>query len=660
MFKKISEILVGKSKDPLDREVFHQLSLVAFLAWVGLGADGLSSSAYGPEEAYRALGLQFHYLAFYLVIAVALTVTIISISYSQTIELFPSGGGGYVVATKLLGEKTGLVSGSALVVDYILTISISIAAGVDAILSLDLFPAGWHAWKLDMEFALALGLIWLNLRGIKESVQTLLPIFLVFIATHAVLIFYGVFARASELPVVFHGAIRETGEVVGTAGWTGLLALLLRAYSLGGGTYTGIEAVSNGINNLREPKVKTGRRTMLYMAVSLALTAGGILFCYMLWDVKVKEGNTLNAVLAEQLFGSWTLGGWRLGPSLVFVTLVSEGMLLFIAAQAGFVDGPNVLSNMAVDSWVPHRFANLSQRLVRMNGILVMGLAALFLLWLTGGRVDTLVVLYSINVFVTFTLSQLSMCVHWWQARRTQAHWKHRFLINGLGMTLTAIILVATTVLKFGQGGWVTLVITGGFIASCVLVRRHYVGVGRALRRLDDMLLNLPFPEATGAEAVQAPDPSGPTAVLLVNGYSGLGIHTLFSIRSLFRHQEFKNFVFVSVGRIDSYRFKGVEEIDNLKRSVVADLEKYCELARRIGYAAEYRYALDTDVLNAISKLCEGVAADYVAPIFFAGKLIFARENFLNKALHNQTAMEIQRRLLFEGHNMIVMPIRVL
>jgi amino acid transporter len=659
VFKKISELLIGKSKNPLDSEVFHQLSLVAFLAWVGLGADGLSSSSYGPEETYRALGGMYHHLAFFLALATALTVFVISISYSQTIALFPSGGGGYVVASKLLGEKTGLVAGNALLVDYVLTIATSIAAAVDAIFSLQSFQGPWMAHKLAIELALVVGLIWLNLRGIKESVQALLPIFLVFVATHAVLVFYGIISQGHRLPEVTSSAFVETGEVVSKVGWMGLAVLVLRAYSLGGGSYTGIEAVSNGINALREPKVHTARRTMVYMAVSLALTAGGLLFCYMLWDVRVEEGSTLNAVLTRQIFGSWALGGWQIGAWLVVITLVSEGLLLVIAAQTGFVDGPNVLANMAVDSWVPHRFANLSQRLVRRNGVLVMGLSALLILWMTGGKVDTLVVLYSINVFITFTLSQLSMTLHWWKVRKEQKDWWHRFFVNGLGTALTSIILVATTTLKFRQGGWITLVITGALIGLCALVRLHYAGVRKALRRLDDMLVNLPFPESTAAEP-KALDPSGPTAVVLVNNYNGLGIHTIFSIRNLFRQQDFKNFIFITVGRIDSYRFKGVEEIENLRHQVEVDLQKYVDLARRMGYAAESRYALDTDVLTSISKLCEAVAADYVAPVFFSGKLIFARENFFNRTLHNQTSMEIQRRLLFEGHNMIVMPIRVL
>lgn len=645
---------MGDAKDPLAKNIFHQMSLVAFLAWVGLGADGLSSSSYGPEEAFRALGEGHHHLGLYLALATAITVFIISASYNQIIELFPGGGGGYVVASKLLGEGAGLVSGSALVVDYVLTISISIAAGIEAFYSI----GHLESHKLAVEIAVACGMIWLNLRGIKESIKTMLPIFLVFVSTHLVLIGWGIMAHADTLPQVLAGTVNETHEMITNQGFFPMIFLLLTAYSLGGGTYTGIEAVSNGLSVLREPRVKTGRRTMLYMAISLAFTAGGILLLYMLWDTHKVEGQTMNATLADQIFGSWKIGQFGVGKIFVFITIASEGALLFVAAQAGFVDGPNVLSNMAVDSWLPHRFANLSIRLVRKNGIMLMGLAALGILYITGGRVGVLVVLYSINVFITFTLSQLSMCKHWWEVRSSHSDWKHRFAINGLGLILTSTILIAITVIKFGHGGWMTLVITGGFIGVCLFVRKHYRETRLALKRLDDMLIDLPFPETVPAELPRQPE--GPTAVLLVNGYSGLGIHAIFSIRKLFKHQEFKNLIFLHVGRIDSSKFKGVEEIENLRQSVESDLRRYVDLARRMGYASEYHYSMGIDVIDEISKLCDQVAMEYVEPVFFSAKLIFARENWTNRFMHNQTSMELQRRLLFEGHNMIVLPIRVL
>jgi amino acid transporter len=655
MLKKLGEKLLGKEKNPLSDEVFNELSLVAFLAWVGLGADGLSSSAYGPEEAFRALHGHPH-LAIYLALATAVTVLIISFSYNQIVELFPHGGGGYAVVSKLMGPGWGLICGAALVVDYILTISISIAAGVDAVFSF--MPVEWAAHKVAVASAFIVLLIWLNMRGVKESIKVLTPIFLVFVFTHLALILWGVFSHGAQLPDLLHQSVMETHETVAQDGWFFLIFLLLRAYSLGGGTYTGIEAVANGMNTLAEPKVKTGKRTMLYMSLSLAFTAGGILLCYMLWNIQHTEGKTMNAVLVESVFGNWTLWGVAVGKPLIYITLASEGLLLFVAAQAGFIAGPTVLSNMAADSWLPHRFANLSVRLVRQNGILLMGVTALMVLWYTKGAVSVLVVLYSINVFITFTLSQLAMSKHWWATRRQQKDWRPRFAINGIGFLLTSVILVATTIIKFGQGGWVTLAITGAFIGLCLLTNRHYKSVKQALRRLDDLLVDLPIPEMSPEEVPAVPE--GPTAVLLVNGYNGLGIHAIFSIRKLFRSQEFKNFIFVSVGQIDSSKFKGSEEIENLRSDIQRGLDRYVDLAKRMGYYAESRMALGTDRVSELTRICSNIADDFVEPIFFCGKLVFAEENNMTRALHNQTAMEIQRRLMFAGLNTIVVPVRVL
>ena len=336
--ERVSDLVFGKPKDPLDSNVFHKLSLIAFLAWVGLGADGLSSSAYGPEETYKALGGQYHHIALYLALAVAATVFIISASYSQIIEHFPSGGGGYVVASKLLHPVAGLISGSALIVDYILTINISIAAGVDAIG--DFMPGAFVAHKLAVEVLLVLLLIWLNMRGIKESVTTLLPIFILFVITHIVLIVAGLIGHGSQIMPVVRSTFLETHQIVGgPLGAWGFLVIFFTAYSLGGGTYTGMEAVSNGLQNLREPRVQTGKSTMLYMATSLSLAAGGILVLYMLWDTPAVKDETMNGTLSKQIFGPWTLFRLPVGQWLITLTLLSEGMLLFIAAQTDTFEG---------------------------------------------------------------------------------------------------------------------------------------------------------------------------------------------------------------------------------------------------------------------------------------------------------------------------------
>ena len=648
-FKKL---VFGKAKDPLDPKVFHQISLVAFLAWVGLGADGLSSSAYGPEEAYLALGEHF-FLALPLAILMAVTVFVISASYSQIIELFPTGGGGYLVATKLLGTKAGLVSGGALVVDYMLTITISVASAGDQIFSF--LPPSMHGAKFGVQIFLIFFLIYLNLRGTKESVLFLLPIFLVFVVAHIVAIVLGIFPNAGQVSTVATQTTGElTGDIQGLGVWA-TLGILLHAYSLGGGTYTGIEAVSNSLQVLREPRVVTGKKTMRYMAVSLAFTASGLLLCYLLNQVVHEPGKTLNASLLEKIYGGLFSSSWPVAYGLVVITLLSEAAILLVAAQTGFIGGPTLLSNMAIDSWVPHRFSHLSDYLVTRYGVWFMGLASLAFLLYTGGQVKILVVMYSINVFLTFTLSQLGLCRHWLQAK-DKRHWR-KLGVSGLGLMLTATILVVTVVIKFAEGGWVTVLVTTGFIFVCYIVRSHYNEVRGALKSLDDTLINIPFhPDLK--KPVPVKDPLAPTAVVITRDFDGIGIHSLLSIARLFPNH-FKNVVFVSVGLIDSGRFKGLSEIENLRRSKEEDLKSFVDFGNCLGWYAEYRCSLGIDLMEELEKLCKSVAQEFPKSVFFAGKLVFQKENFLARLLHNHTPHTLQQRLQFEGLEMMVLPIRV-
>ena len=653
MASSLKEIFLGKPKNPLDPRVFHQISLIAFLAWVGLGADGLSSSAYGPEEAYLALGGHL-FLALPLAFLMALTVFVISASYNQIIELFPSGGGGYLVATKLLGPKVGLVSGGALVVDYMLTITISVASGADAIFSF--LPPAVHGAKLGVEVALIFFLIYLNLRGTKESVVFLLPIFLVFVLAHLVAILLGIFPHGAEVPTI---AARTYQEVSGDLQGVGLfatLSILLHAYSLGGGTYTGIEAVSNGLQVLREPRVVTGKRTMRYMAFSLAFTASGLLLAYLLNQVGHEPGKTLNASLLERIYGGIFSPASPAAYLAVVVTLMSEAAILLVAAQTGFIGGPTLLSNMAVDSWVPHRFSHLSDYLVTRYGVWFMGLSSLGFLLYTGGRVKILVVMYSINVFLTFTFSQMGLCRHWLAVRKQRQAWLGKISVSGFGLVLTATILVITVIIKFAEGGWVTVVVTSSFIFLCYLVRVHYDRVRRALKALDGTLTDIPF--QPDLNPVPAKDPNAPTAVVIVRDFDGIGVHTLLTIPQLFPHH-FKNVVFISVGQIDSSQFKGASEIENLRRVKEENLQSYVEFANCLGWYAEWRSSLGIDLLDELVKLCKATAQDFPRSVFFAGKLVFEEESLFTRALHNHTPMTLQQKLQFEGLQMIILPIRV-
>jgi amino acid transporter len=648
VLRRLRRRILGKPLDIEEPSIFHRLALVPLLAWIGLGADGLSSSSYGPHEAFTAL-YPHSYLAVFVGLATAFTVAVIAYAYSRIIEHFPHGGGGYIVATHTLGKGVGVVSGSALLVDYVLTITVSLASCGDAIFSF--LPLHLHELKLPFVIFLMVLLVVLNLRGVKESITVLAPIFFLFVLTHALLIGYGFFTRASQIAPLVTDVKVDLHRDIAAIGLVGVVGLLLRAFSLGGGTYTGLEAVSNGMQIMREPRVQTGKRTMLYMAVSLAITAGGLLLCYYLFQVHPVEGQTMNAVLAGVAFGSWPLGGL-----IALITLLSEGALLIVGAQAGFVDGPRVMSNMATDSWLPHRFSSLSERLTMQNGVLLMGIASFALLLYTRGSVAALVVMYSINVFITFSLSQLGMIRFYLLYREREPRWRNHIVVHIVGFLVCVTILSITIYEKLGEGGWITLLLTGLVVTFCYLIRGHYNKALRAMRRLEETLSDLPADAPYNEEPV---DPKEMTAVLLVGGYNGFGLHTLLSIVSHWPGV-YKNFIFASVAEIDSGAFKGIAEVEALKQSVTKDLVKYVKVTRKHGFPADFRMDVSTDVVEGATELVKSIAAEFPRTTVFTGKLVFRNESPFHKILHNETAFAIQTRLQWEGISTVILPIRVM
>jgi amino acid transporter len=652
--KKIREVILGKALDPMKTETRHSMALVAFLAWVGLGADGLSSSAYGPEETFRALGTHTH-LGLYMAIATAVTVFIIALAYNQVIELFPTGGGGYRVATKLVGPYMGLVSGCALILDYVLTIAISIASGVDALASF--LPLGFQPYKLWAEAFFIGLLIVMNLRGLKEAIQILLPIFLGFVVTHLVLIVYGIVAHASHLPALVPATMVETSELARSIGWTGVAGMLLLAYSQGGGTYTGLEAVSNNVNLLAEPRVRTGKMTMLYMALSLAFTAGGIILLYLLWDAKPVAGETLNASTFKAIIDSMGLGGPVLNQMLLVVVLAFEAGLLFVAANTGFLGGPSVLSNMASDSWVPHKFRYLSTRLVTQNGILVMGIAALAILFWTEGQVTLLVVLYSISVFLTFAISLFGLCLYWWQNRKLHegVRWVRRFLLSLVGFVICAGILAILLYERFTEGGWATVAIIGAIAGLCVYVRNHYRETKRAIHSVDEVFASQPFGPVTGSVE---PEQEAQTAVFIVGTSRGGGLHALLWVLRMFPGH-FKNFIFVNARTVDSHAYGGEGALEKMREDAAETLEYFVDFCQSHGMASSSYIGFGTDAVDEITKMCEQINGEYPNSIFFTSKLIFSTDNWFTRLLHNQAALAVQRRLHLEGLQMVILPMKV-
>jgi amino acid transporter len=532
---------------------------------------------------------------------------------------------------------------------------VSVASGADAVFSF--LPAGWQPYKLYVAAGGIVLLLLMNLRGVKESVVPLVPIFLIFLGMHLYAIVAAAVSHASEVDRITAALGADLSGLRQSVGCWGIMILVLRAYGMGAGTYTGIEAVSNGLPILREPKVRTARRTLWSMAASLSVMVFGLMLAYLLFDIRPQYGKTFNAMVCEKVVAEWPT---RWGAAFVFITLLSEGGLLFAAAQTGFVGGPNVLATMARDRWVPVRFALLSNRLVVQNGVLLIGSAALVTLLLSGGSVHLLVVLYSINVFITFSFSQLGMIRHWLSCGLPLRCRVSKLLVSVSGLALTLVILASLVILKFNHGGWVTVITTLVVIGLVWRVRREYDLTAKSLRRLDDLV---PAVEGSlgvsAAAAAEGSRPKGPvrTAVLLVNGYGGIGLHSLLAIMRVFGDL-YRRFVFVQVGVIDHAAFKGTTELVALEAHSRAEVDKYVQLMRRRGVEAEGVVVTGLDVAEELANLAPKIVQRYPNAVFFGGQIVFKTDSVMTRMLHNWTIFEIQRRLYQQGAQVVILPIR--
>jgi amino acid transporter len=651
--QRLSHLFLGPPRDPLGKETRQHVALAAFFAWVGLGADGLSSSCYGPEEAFVALGAHTH-LAVFLAIATAITVVIISLAYSQVIELFPDGGGGYRVASTLISPKAGLVAGSAIIVDYVLMIAISVASGTDALFSS--FPSEWQPFKVGVESLLIIFLAYLNLRGMKESIKILLPIFMCFVVSHLLVIVYGIGSHASGIGDLVPNAVSESNELSSQLGMLFVVSLFLKAFSLGGGTYTGIETVSNNMHTLAQPRIRTGRWTMFLVAVSLSFMAAGIILLYLLWGVTRVPGETLNATTFRAITAGWQIAGHDVSGGIVAALLLFETGLLLVAANAGFLAGPSVLANMANDRWVPHFFSALSSRLVTRNGVVLMALAAIAALFITDGKVHVLVILYSINVFLTFSLSLTGLCIHWIRSRRENRWWIPRLFMSTLGLIVCVSILAVTTYEKFFTGAWMTIIITSVVILTGWAINRHYRIIGLRMREADEL-----FAEAdTSTRKVDECPPMekmDSTAVILVSESYGNGMHTLLWLLRLFPGV-FRNVLFIGVGEIGSEQFARDKSLDELRKGIKTTLKLLSGYCTRRGIPSSYFVAYGTDVVDEYTKLVHQVMSEFPRAVFFGSKLIFDNENIITQMLHNQTAYILQRRLHRLGRTMVILPMK--
>ncbi len=643
-------------KDPMNSETWRHAALVAVLAWAGVGADSLSSANYGPEEAYKALHLSGHEpLVLWLALITALTVVVISLAYVQIIRLFPNGGGGYKAATRLVHPYAGLLSGSALIVDYSLTIAISVAAATDAMFNL--FPLEWVAYK---PFANAGGLgflLFLNLRGVRESVTVLAPVFFGFLAIHVILIGFGLFAKSDELVSAVVNAEQHVTATTNEGGTWALVAIIATAYAAGAGTYTGIEALSENAQFLKPPRAQTGARAMTLIAISLAVLAGGIMLLYTVWLPELQEGKTLNAVVFEATLAQLFPDAELARQIILAVAMVFAAALLLVAAASGFLGGPTVLAWMAIDKWAPHSFAHLSNKLVAQNGVLAMGLAAGALLLFTGGQVHSLVVLYSINVFLTFSLSLTGLARYNFTHRREMkfGQWLSRTFISCIALIVAVSILITLFLAKFSQGAWVAVVVALMLAACGYWIRDHYRRFDKSMEStFDDLLMRDP------SAAIEIPKPAKmKRPVGVVTGAQGAaGLHALMHAQRLFRGQ-FDSVLIISAGEVDAEAYGGHEALERLKSQVGERCAKIVAWCRDHGMPAKVYTGFSTDAVETLEELCIKARQDYPNVVFVATRPMTRPHGWASTMLHGGTALSLQRRL--HGHDapLLVLPMRV-
>jgi amino acid transporter len=464
-FQKLKRILIG---NPIETEMAHHERIPKWKALAVLSSDALSSVAYATEEVLIPLSLFATAAVAWsipIAIAIALLLVIITISYRQTIDAYPGGGGAYTVAKENLGTNAGLIAGGALLIDYVLTVAVSVAAGVENIASAVPMLA---EHKEAMGVALICVVMVLNLRGIKESASIFaLPTYL-FIFSYILLIAVGAYQVLTGQAPSVAPIIHETYPAIP-------IFLLLRAFSSGCSALTGVEAISNGIPVFKNPAQSNAKQTMLWMSTILGVLFLSITLLAHLYGIVPREGETAVSLLATAIFGK---------SMLYYLVQVSTALILLLAANTSYADFPRLASLLAKDGFLPRQLASLGDRLVFSNGILGLSLASIMLIVGFHGETHHLIPLYAVGVFLSFTLSQSGMMVHHYRTRHVG--WVRSLIFNCLGAFTTFVVLLVLSSTKFFGGAWMVIVLIPLLVLLFKKIRAHYVFTARKLMHAAD------------------------------------------------------------------------------------------------------------------------------------------------------------------------------
>jgi len=465
----ILDVLLGRPLSTFEEEG-QRIGLLAGIAIFGL--DALSSAAYGPEAALtvmRPMGDLGNRYIVPISLGIVALLTIVFFSYRQTIAAYPGGGGSYTVARENLGAFPGLLAGTALMIDYILTVAVGISAGVGALVSAApaLQP---HTLSLCLAILAAITLI--NLRGIREAGLVFMAPTYLFVGSLLIAIAVGIgktlAAGGSPVPVMPPPLLAPPTAAVG-------LWLLLQAFSSGCATMTGVEAVSNGVSVFREPTVKTAQRTLAAVIAILIMLLGGIAYLSKAYRVGATEpGAAGYQSTLSQLLGAISGRGWFYSIAISSIVIV-----LVLSANTSFADFPRLCRIVSRNGYLPNSFGVRGRRLVYTEGILVLCVISGVLLVIFGGVTDRLIPLYAIGAFMAFTLSQAGMVMHW--KRTGGRHAGKSMLVNAVGATATGITAVVVLVAKFAEGAWITMLLIPSLLAVMISVKKHYDAVSREI-----------------------------------------------------------------------------------------------------------------------------------------------------------------------------------
>src|SRR5256884_1808975 len=456
LLSAIKQVLVGK---PIPSPLAHHERLSRVTGLAVLSSDALSSVAYATEEILRVLVLVGTAALGYaspIAFVIAAILAVVVFSYRQTIHAYPTGGGAYLVSKDNLGEMPALIAAAALLIDYILTVAVSIAAGVAAITSA--FPQ-WHVNRIELTLGFVVVLMVGNLRGIRESGNIFAIPTYFFIVTTLGLIGVGIWRVVSGdvQPVVTPDPVRSEGASLA-------MFLVLRAFANGCTAMTGVEAVSNGVPAFRPPEAKNAAATMLMMAVLSIAMFLGITLLSQTYHILPSERETVVSQLARGVYGD--------RGAAYYAVQAATMLILVLAANTAYADFPRLASILARDRYVPRQFMNQGDRLAFSNGIVGLSAFAGVLLVAFGGDTHSLIPLYMIGVFVSFTLSQAGMVLHW--RREGGAGWRTSAAINGTGALVTGVVLIVVAITKAAEGAWIILLLIPLNVVLFRVTRRHY------------------------------------------------------------------------------------------------------------------------------------------------------------------------------------------